>query len=460
MSTPRESTIVAIATPAGYGGIGIVRLSGPRSLDLARRLLPDEVKAAELQPNAVRLAQLINPETGLTIDEALITFFKSPKSFTGEDIVELSCHGSPVVLAEVVRILSSNGAELAQPGEFTLRAFLNRRIDLTQAEAINDLIHAQTISQARLAVRQLRGGLSTQLASLKQTLVDLIVHLESAVEFVEDDLDPLSRERCLSRIAGLIDEIARLLDSYRLGRIIRNGVRIALVGPPNVGKSSLFNSLLGRERAIVTHLPGTTRDTLNEQFNVGGIPVELVDTAGIRESDDLAEQIGVARTRSAIVDADLVIGVVDASEPNAAASLAADGDRHLMSIVVINKCDLGMAVTEEDVGAAVPGCPAIKASALTGEGVEDLRRSIHALLTKGSAQAIESAIITNERHYRALEQSLAAIERARSDLEAGFTEEIVLESLHLTLRNLGVITGETLIADLLDQVFSTFCIGK
>jgi tRNA modification GTPase len=460
MSRPGEATIVAIATPAGYGGIGIVRLSGPRSLDLARRLLPNDLMAVEPQPNAVRLAQLINPETGLTIDEALITYFKSPKSFTGEDIVELSCHGSPVVLAEVVRILSSNGAELAQPGEFTLRAFLNRRIDLTQAEAINDLVHAQTASQAQLAVRQLRGDLSTQLAPLKKTLVDLIVHLESAVEFVEDDLDPLSRDRCLSRISGLIEQITRLLETYRLGRIIRNGVRIALVGPPNVGKSSLFNRLLGRERAIVTHLPGTTRDTLNESVSVGGIPVELIDTAGIRESEDLVEQIGVARTRSAIVDADLVIGVVDASEPDAVAKLVADSDRHLMSIVVINKCDLGMVVAEEAVEAAAPGCPVIKASALSGEGVDDLRRSIHALLTAGSAQALESAIITNERHYRALEQSLAAIEKARTDLEAGFTEEIVLESLHLTLRSLGVITGETLISDILDQIFSTFCIGK
>jgi tRNA modification GTPase len=459
MSSSRESTIVAIATPAGYGGIGIVRLSGPQSLDFARRLLPND-GTAELQPNTARLTQLIHPETGITIDEALITYFKSPKSFTGEDVVELSCHGSPVVLAEVVRILSSNGAELAQPGEFTLRAFLNRRIDLTQAEAINDLVHAQTTSQAQLAVRQLRGDLSTQLAPLKKTLVDLIVHLESAVEFVEDDLDPLSRDRCLSLMSGLIEQIAGLLETYRLGRIIRSGARIALVGPPNVGKSSLFNRLLGRERAIVTPLPGTTRDTLNEAVSVGGIPVELVDTAGIRETEDLVEKIGVARTRSAIVDADLVIGVVDATDPNAVAGLAADSDRHLMSIVVINKCDLGIVVSEEAVAGAVPDCPVIKASALSGEGVEDLRRSIHVLLTGGSAQAIESAIISNERHYRALEQALAATEKARADLETGFTEEVVLESLHLTLRSLGVITGETLIGDLLDQIFSTFCIGK
>jgi tRNA modification GTPase len=459
MTRSPESTIVAIATPAGYGGIGVVRLSGPQSLHLARRLLPNNGDL-DLQPNTVHLAQLVNPETGLTIDEALITYFKGPKSFTGEDVVEVSCHGSPVVLAEVVRILSSSGAELARPGEFSLRAFLNGRIDLTQAEAIKDLIHAHTTSQAQLAVRQLRGELSTQLAALKHTLVDLIVHLESSVEFVEDDLDPVSRERSLNKMSMLLNGITGLVESYRLGRIVRSGARIALVGPPNVGKSSLFNRLLGRERAIVTHLPGTTRDTLNEAITVGGIPIELIDTAGIRETEDLVEQIGVARTRSAIVDADLVIGVVDATDSDAVLKLAADSDRDLMSIVVINKCDLEFAIDDEALRETADGRPVIRASALTGQGIDEVRRTIHQFLTGGSAQTIESAIITNERHYQALEQALAAIIEARRDFDGGFTEEIVLENLHLALRNLGVITGETLINDILDQIFSTFCIGK
>lgn len=458
MNTSGLKTIVAVATPTGYGGIGVIRLSGSESLPFIRKLLEN---GSELKfvPQHASLLHLLHPETGAEIDEAVVTWFKAPHSFTGEDVVEVSCHGSPVVLAEVVRLLTSFGAELAQPGEFSLRAFLNQRLDLTQAEAIKDLIHSQTTYQARLAVRQLRGELARQLKPIKDGLIELIVHFESSVEFVEDDLDPLNLNLFLKRIDDFTEQLSRLASSYRVGKLIRSGIKLALIGRPNVGKSSLFNSLLGRDRAIVTHLPGTTRDTLNESFSINGIPIDLIDTAGIRETEDLIEKIGVERTRSAISEADFVIAVVESN------STLPDDEKELLAqfpvnLFVVNKCDLDMNLSEASLGFLIDRAPLLRVSALTGEGIEELKQFIYRQFVAESWQTNESAIITNERHYQALEQALAALNQARQDLISGFTEEIALANLHQALKTLGVITGETLIADIINQIFSTFCIGK
>ncbi|HEX5083115.1 MAG TPA: tRNA uridine-5-carboxymethylaminomethyl(34) synthesis GTPase MnmE [Blastocatellia bacterium] len=458
MSSQRSKTIAAIATPQGYGGVGVIRISGDRSVAMARRLLRDGV-SADFDPNRASFHYLINPETGATIDDAIITFFKAPHSFTGEDVIEIACHGSPVVLSEILRLLTSCGAELAQPGEFSMRAFLNQRMDLTQAEAIKDLIHAQTTHQARLAARQLRGEISKRLRPIKDGLVEMIVHFESSVEFVEDDLDPLNIELFLSRIDQFIEQLVALASSYRLGKLIRSGIKLALIGRPNVGKSSLFNALLGRERAIVTHLPGTTRDTLNESFIINGVPVDLIDTAGIRETEDIVEQIGVERTKTAISEADLIIAVIEST------SILPVEEMDLLkefpvSLYAINKCDLGAALSEDAIIKLSGADRVVKISALTGEGIDDLRHAVHKMIVAESSAGIEDAIITNERHYSALEHALAALRQARQDLAAGFTEEVALANLHQALRSLGVITGETLIADIINQIFSTFCIGK
>jgi tRNA modification GTPase len=436
----------------------VIRISGSESLAFARQLLKDGDKFP-LTPNHASFVLLINPQTGATIDEAILTYFKSPHSFTGEDVVEIACHGSPVVLSEVLRILRTFGAELAQPGEFSLRAFLNQRIDLTQAEAINDLIHSQTTYQARLAARQLRGELSTQLQPIKKGLVDLIVHFESSVEFVEDDLDQLNLNHFISRIDQYVATLSRLASSYSVGRIIKSGIKLALIGKPNVGKSSIFNALLGRDRAIVTHVPGTTRDTLTESFSINGIPVYLVDTAGMRETEDFVEQIGVERTRATISEADFIVAVVEANS-----ILPADEVELLnqfpINLYVINKCDLGVTIPEEKLRALSINAPVLYVSALTGEGLEELKQTIHQKIISGDLTNVESAIITNERHYSALELTIDALRKSREDLIAGFTEEVALANLHRALHNLGIITGETLITDIINQIFSTFCIGK
>jgi len=458
MSFSDFKTIAAIATPPGYGGIGIIRLSGSESVSITRKLLREDC-ITSLSPQQASLQLIVNPETRVPIDEAVITHFKKPHSFTGEDVVEISCHGSPVVLSEVLRLLIKFGAELAKPGEFSMRAFLNQKLDLTQAEAVNDLIHAQTTYQARVAAMQLRGELSRQLKPIKVGLTELIVHFESSVEFVEDDLDPLNLELFIGRIDEFIKRLSTLAGSYKLGKFIRAGIKLALIGLPNVGKSSLFNSLLGRDRAIVTHVPGTTRDTLNESFSIHGIPVDLIDTAGIRETEDLVEKLGVERSRSVISEADFIIAVIEANS-----SLPVE-ERELLNqfpvnLFALNKSDLGLGMTEEAERFLSERGAIMQVSALTGEGIEGLKQFIYHQLLSESSLINENAIITSERHYQALEQALVELKQARNDLVSGFTEEVALANLHQALRSLGVITGETLIADIINQIFSTFCIGK
>ncbi len=458
MSFYAHTTIVALATPPGYGGIGVIRLSGTEASSLAQKLLPVAKQNAFI-PHQVVFQSLLHPETKENIDDVLLTYFQAPHSYTGEDVVEISCHGSPVVLAEVIRLLISLGAELAQPGEFTLRAFLNQRLDLTQAEAINDLIHAQTSYQAQLAARQLRGEIAKQIKPIKDALIEMIVYFESAVEFVEDDLDTLHIEGFKNRIDELSARIKRLISSYRLGRLIRSGIKLALIGRPNVGKSSLFNQLLGKDRAIVTHIPGTTRDTLSEFFSINGIPVELIDTAGIRETEDFVEKLGVERTRTAIADADFVLAIIEAHQ------LPEPGEVEFFAqlpihFFALNKCDLGVALTDTLIHRIAQGKPTAKVSARTGQGIDALRNRIHSTITGNAQSFSDSGIITNERHYHALEQTLAAMQQATADLVAGFSEEIVLVNLHEALRSLGIITGETLIGDIINQIFATFCIGK
>jgi len=466
MSYASEDTIAAISTPPGPGGIGVIRLSGPKAQEIARAVFHPRVerkKHAEsfLPPRRATFGEIRNPRTGELLDEAVVTFFKGPQSYTGEDVVEFSCHGSPVVLRRVLDVLLELGARAAGPGEFTLRAFLNGRIDLTQAEAIRDLIEAQTTTQARVALRQMQGSLSQRLQPIRQTLVDAIVQMETAVEFVEDDIVTESRTSLLSRLEDAIAHLEEIAAHYHTGRLVREGIHIAIVGKPNVGKSSLFNRLLERERAIVTEIPGTTRDMLIETASIAGIPIHLVDTAGLREATDRIERLGIERSRQAIADADLLLLVLDGSQP------LDEDDRTVLAqtssvprLIAINKQDLPERLDPESVQALAPTSPMCRVSALTGHGVDELRRQIVEILTSGSAFQPEDVILTNARHHRLIMAAREAILRARQALLDGYSEEVALVGLHDALRSLGEITGEVTIEDILNQIFSTFCIGK
>lgn len=456
-----EDTIVAVATPPGRGGIAILRLSGPDALEIARACVQNGERLGEA-PNRAVVTDLTDPaRPGEALDRGIATWFRGPKSYTGEDVVEIAIHGSPVIVDAGLGALLAAGARPATPGEFTLRAFLNGRLDLTQAEAVRDLVNAQTGHQARLAQRQLRGELSLRLLPLKERLLSLIVQLESTVEFVEDDIEPEGRSALSAELSAAAADLAALTSSYRLGRLVVDGFGVALVGRPNAGKSSLFNQLVRSERAIVTASPGTTRDLVSEPIDLEGIPVRLVDTAGLRETEDEVERIGVGRTRSAIADADVVLVVIDGiGDSGEAVGTLLDETDGAARVVVINKVDLGdpdpaLVATVEAVG-MVP----IRVSALTGEGVEDVRREVVGVI--GGGQALENTgfLVTNARHYELLVRASGGLASASGSLSAGFSEEIALVGLHESLRCLGELTGETVIDDILGRIFSTFCIGK
>ncbi len=441
------STIVALSTPPGRGAIAVVRLSGPDALSITKQLAVDldNVKARR-----ATLSKISLPGTEETLDEVLITFFKAPDSATGEDVIEISCHGSPVIVRAILDLTVSMGARLAAPGEFTLRALTNRKINLVQAEAIRDLIAAQTEAAVKQAARQIGGELSHTITSLEEKLISVIVVLESALEFVEDDLPAADLGSIKATLTSVQKGVGDLADSYSSGRLLQSGIKVAIIGSPNVGKSSLFNRLVSRDRAIVTDVPGTTRDTLSETIDLEGVPVFFTDTAGLRETTDTIESLGIERTQRAIVDADLVLEVIDATD---AVGAQVNRDQHTSSIRVLNKCDLAIAdrfLGEKD---------SVRISALTGEGIESLRTAILAFLHRADVDN-EGLLVTNARHYDLLRTASYELGHAISALNDELSEELILVFLHNALKYLGQITGETTTEDILSQVFATFCIGK
>jgi len=445
------STVVALSTPRGRGALAVIRLSGPRAITIAQQL----ARVESFEPRLATLAQLRVGEQ--VLDQVLLTCFAAPHSLTGEDVVEISCHGSPAIVRRIVDATLASGAVLAGPGEFTLRALTNGKINLAQAEAIRDLIAAQTDAAVKQAARQLNGELSNALDPFKEKLIEVIVLLESALEFVEDDLPPMQAERVDEILASVIAGVDQLSESYSAGRLLREGARIAIAGRPNVGKSSLFNALVRNERAIVTDVPGTTRDTLSESIDVGGVPILLTDTAGLRETTDNIETLGIERTQRAMGDADLVLLVLDGS-----AGIGAE-DRELLErtidacrIVVMNKCDLP---TFESLARCIPDVQAINVSARFGEGLPALHDAILGKLNSAGAED-GSLLITNARHYDLLRNARRELETSRACFRDRHSEELVLAPLHNALKLLGQITGETTTEDILSEIFATFCIGK
>ena len=447
-----EDTIVAVSTPPGRGGIGIVRLSGSRALAVTetftRPLTPRPI-----EPRKATLAELLDAKDAV-IDQVLVTLFPKPRSYTAEDVVEISCHGSPVVLAFAVERAIEAGARLAKPGEFTERAYLNGRLDLSQAEAVRDLIEATTLYQARVATQQAQGALARRLAPMKKQLCDLIALLEAGIDFAEDDVDVAGQGQILARLDPLMADIRQLAESYRYGKVVRGGITLAILGRPNVGKSSLFNRLLEQERAIVTSTAGTTRDWVTEFCSIHGLPVKLIDTAGIRATSDVVETKGVEKSYEALADADLIVVVIDLSEPleptdRELLARAAEGGR---SLVVGNKSDLTEKVELPE--------PHARVSSITGEGLAELRRTIYEHAIPQEAEGREPGFITNIRHEGLLRESLASLERGRTAVLNDVPHEMLLLDLYGSLRPIDQVTGATTVEDILDNIFSTFCIGK
>ena len=447
-------TIVAVATPPGRSAIGVIRLSGPRSVEIVQRLIRDEEFTPE--PNLVVLKRIMAWNSEEILDYALVSFFARPHSFTGEDMVEISCHGSPVILRQVLDLIQNFEARLAGPGEFTMRACKNGKMNLSQAEAIRDLINAQTNAAAQQATRQLKGELSSALQSCKQELIRVIVRLESALEFVEDDLPEVQLAETKDRLTDVLGVVRDLALSYATGHLLREGLKVALIGRPNVGKSSVFNRLLRSDRAIVTEVPGTTRDSLTERISLQGIPVSLTDTAGIRKAGDRIEEIGVERTHRAMADADLLVVVMDGSTEILPEDLAVLSQASQVAhVVVVNKCDLPQVRLDEELSRH----KVVHISALTGQGLDHLSTAI--LEPFGSVDSEAAGLlITDSRHYDLLRRAQSSLEESMELLDQSASEELVLVGLHNALKFLGEITGETTAEDILTQIFSTFCIGK
>jgi tRNA modification GTPase len=442
-----SDTIVAISTPPGRSGLGVVRLSGGAARGIAAQFLT----AAEWRPRQAQLAELLDAE-GHAIDQVMVTFFEKPRSYTAEDLIEISCHGSPVVLRHAVELALAGGARLAEPGEFTLRAFLNGRIDLPRAEAVRDLIDATTLYQARIANQQASGSVSRRIAPIKEQLLELISLLEAGIDFAEDDVSIAPAAEILRRLSPVREGVEHLAASFQYGGLVHQGLTLAIVGRPNVGKSSLFNRLLEQDRAIVTEIPGTTRDLVSETASIGGIPVKLIDTAGIRETVERVESLGIERSFQAMADADLTLAVMDASQSMSAedeALIVRAGGR---ALVVANKCDLAVGRTSRS--------DHLQVSALTGEGIPRLREAIlEAVAPKGVFEQ-ETGFITSLRHEQLLRESSAYLEKARAAVEAAIPHEMLLLDLYAALRPIDAITGATTADDILNRIFATFCIGK
>lgn len=432
-------------------------------MEIASKLIREDFTP---EPRVAYLKQLRDIDAGEVIDEALVTWFENPHSFTGEDVVEISGHGSPVLLRQVIDICLKLDARMAEPGEFSLRALANGRMNLAQAEAIRDLIDAQTTASARQAVRQMRGEFSNRLQPIKDDLLDVIVVLESALEFVEDDLPEMQAASVKARLIDIEEEIGKIAATFKAGKLIREGLKVALVGRPNVGKSSLFNALLGSDRAIVTEIAGTTRDQIHEKFTINNIPIALIDTAGLRETEDTVEKIGVTRSRQTMADADLVIVMLDGSE-----ELTGEDEEIIRSVqdlnhlIAINKIDKPSAgeieSIERQIRSEIPNLKfkMVALSAKTHEGLAELQQAI---IEPFAPHEIETAgfLVSDARHHDLLLRSRTEIEKSLDLLEQKMSEEIVLIGLHNALRYLGQITGETTTEDMLTRIFSTFCIGK
>jgi len=450
-----DDTIAAIGTPPGEGGIGIIRMSGPEAPAILRRLVAPTRGGASWVPWRLRHGHVVEPGSGAVVDEVLGVWMAAPHTYTRQDVAEIHCHGGMVALRRVLELCLQAGARLAEPGEFTLRAFLNGRLDLAQAEAVLDVVRARSRAGLQMSVGQLQGKLSARVAAVRRQLVEALAHVEAAIDFPDDEIPPCDLPALLEDVAAGLDAF---LASAEQGMAYRQGLRTAIVGRPNVGKSSLLNALLRAERAIVTPIPGTTRDTVEENAVIAGMPLVLVDTAGLTETADPVERLGVERSRAALDTADLVLWVVDGSLPPTAEDRAIAGPvEGRAGVLVVNKCDLPRVPGHEGLA---PGWRAVHISALTGQGLESLEQAVLDTVLAGRVQAAEAPLVSRPRHADALRRArehVAAAARAHAE---GWPDDCIAIDLRAAASALGEITGETVGDDVVARVFADFCLGK
>lgn len=454
-------TIAAISTPPGEGGISIVRVSGNTALDVAEKIFKGK-DLHTVKSHTINYGHIVNPKTKHTVDEVMVSVMLAPKTYTCEDVVEINCHGGIVPTNDILQLLLSNGARMAKPGEFTERAFLNGRVDLSQAEAVMDLIRAKTDRSMKVALNQLDGDLSHLIKNLRQDILDVLAQVEVNIDYPEyDDVETMTSKLLREKAVEVKAQIKQLLQTAQEGKILRDGLATAIVGHPNVGKSSLLNRMLHEDKAIVTDVAGTTRDVLEEYVNVRGVPLKLVDTAGIRETNDKVEKIGVERSRKAIKTADLVLLVLDSSNP------LSDEDRQLIKvtdeekrIIILNKTDLPMQLDTDELFNLVLEDQVIRTSATEGVGLDDLKEKISKLFFGGIESNQNSVIVTNARHIGLLNQAEEALDSVLQGLKDGMPVDLVQIDMTRCWEFLGEITGDSYQDELLDQLFSQFCLGK
>jgi tRNA modification GTPase len=458
-----RDTIAAIATPPGQGGVAIIRLSGPEAEHIAQSLVLLKHQSFPLRSHHLYLGEIVEPRSGQRLDQGLFTIMRAPHSYTGEHVAELHCHGGGFLARRILAVVLQQGARLAEPGEFTKRAFLNGKLDLAQAEAVLNLIEAKSEQGAHLAWEQLSGQLSEAVNYLRQRLVHTVAYIEAFLDFPEEDIPIRSQSEIEQEVAALIEDIASLAATFQQGRVYRDGTRTAIVGKPNVGKSSLLNLLLGTERAIVTNVPGTTRDILEETVIVGGIPLVLWDMAGLRQTNNEVERIGVARAQAGVKEAELVLAVFDGTRPldeEDTMVLATLSGKKVVPIV--NKVDCPSVLNEAALAAQFPEHSLVKLSSKTGAGRNDLDRRIQETVfaTETSHDHTPHRVIVNARHRDALLKSEQCLKNTLSGLRFSLPLDLVAVDLHAALDHIGEITGHVTSEDILDQVFREFCIGK